>query len=223
MKNSKKILAIIPARGGSKGIPRKNIKFLNGKPLISYTIEAALKSKYLDKILVSTDDKEIAEISEQCGAQVLARPKNLAQDATLMQPVLEHAVLNSNKPDIIILLHPTSPLRTDVHIDKAIDEFFKNNYDSLLSVCHSHAFIWRKKQDEAFAINYDFRKRINRQDQELEYKENGAIYITNYDVLMNKHNILDKKVGLYVMLEKDSIEVDTEFDFWLCENRIKKI
>ena len=137
----KKFLAIIPARGGSKGIPKKNIKSLLGKPLIQYTIESALKSKYLDKIVVSTDDKKIADISEKLGAEIpCLRPKKLARDNTLILPVLQHMVNFLKKkenynPFAIVLLQPTSPLRTVRHIDEAIELFLKKpKADSLVSV-----------------------------------------------------------------------------------------
>ena len=227
MKNSKKILAIIPARGGSKGIPRKNIRLLAGRPLIVHTIEQALKSKYLDKVIVSTDDQEIEEISKKYRAKVVKRPEELAEDSTLMLPVMEHVVsyLENNenyKPDIIVLLQPTSPFRQVQHIDEAIDKFLKENYDSLLSVCPFHEFIWRKKRNTAFSINYDFKKRVNKQDKEPEYRENGAIYISKYDVLIKRHNLLDNEVGLYIMPEENSVNIDTEFDFWLCEQILTK-
>jgi len=220
MKNSKRIIGIIPARGGSKGVIGKNIKLLAGKPLIYYTIAAAKNSQYLDKVIVSTDNDEIAKVSEQYRAEVLKRPQDLARDNTPMFPVIEHVLLQ-NKADIVVLLQPTSPLRTNLHIDEAIDRFFQGNYDSLLSCCSSHAFIWKDNQDSAFALNYDFKKRINRQDKEPEYKENGAIYISKYEVLMQDRHILDRKVGLYVMPKECSLEIDDEFDFKLSEE-IKK-
>lgn len=223
MKNSKKILGLIPARGGSKGVSGKNIKILDGKPLIFYTIEAGLKSRYLDKVVVSTDDEKIARTALRAGAEVLMRPAELAEDKTPMLPVIQHAILQQkDRPDLVVLLQPTSPLRTNVHIDKALDCFFEGGYDSLLSVCPSHAFIWKNGPESAFAVNYDFKKRINRQDKEQEYRENGAIYISKASIISDNNCILDKKVGLYAMPEEFSLEIDTEFDFKLME-KIKKI
>lgn len=231
MKNqakNKNIIAIITARGDSKRIPKKNIKLLAGKPLIAYTIEEALKSEHLNRVIVSTENKEIAEISKKYGAEILKRPKELAQDNTPSQPVLEHAVnylekKENYKPDIIVLLQPNSPFRTFYQINEAIAKFLKGKYNSLLSVYPSSAFIWRVDKGKPTALNYDYKKRVRTQDKEPEYRENGAIYITNYDILMKKHNILDGKLGLYVMPEKNSIDIDTEFDFWLCEQMIKKL
>ena len=222
-----KIIAIIPARGGSKGIPRKNIRVLAGKPLIAYSIEAALKSKYIGKTIVSTEDKEIAEKSREYGAEVIERPRELANDTAPTEPVLEHVVewLKEHEgytPDIVILLQPTSPFRTSEHIDEALDIFLNNDYDSLLSVCPSHAFIWKVREDGAYPINCDFKSRPRRQDKELEYKENGALYIMKYETLISNHNRLGGKIRLYIMPEESSIEIDTEFDFWLCEQIINR-
>jgi N-acylneuraminate cytidylyltransferase len=220
-----KIIAIIPARGGSKGIPRKNIKLLAGKPLIAYSIEAGLKSKYIDRIIVSTEDEEIAEISKKYGAEVIERPMGLATDTAPTEPVLEHVVkwLKEHaeyEPDIVVLLQPTSPLRNSEHIDEALDIFLNGDYDSLLSVCHSSVFVWKMRENGAYPMNYDFKNRPRRQDKEPEYKENGAIYITKYKILMENYNRLGGKIGLYIMPEEYSIEIDTEFDFYLCEQII---
>lgn len=222
MKN-KKIIAIIPARGGSKGIPRKNIKFLAGKPLIAWTIESALKSRNIDRVIVSTDDEKIAGISKRYGAEVIKRPKKLATDRARMIGTIFHvlSVLKKENLDIVVLLQPTSPLRTSLHIDEAIDKFFKEKYDSLLSSCPSHAFIWRVKKGRAAPVNYNFKKRQRRQDINPEYKENGAIYILERKNLIKKQTIPNGKIGLYVMPEENSVEIDTKFDFWLCEVIIK--
>ena len=223
MKN--KILAIIPARGGSKGIPRKNIRLLAGKPLIAYSIEAAVKSRYIDRVIVSTEDEEITEISKKYGAEVIERPMELATDTAPTEPVLEHVVKllkehEDYRTDIIVLLQPTSPLRNSNHIDEALDIFLNNDYDTLLSVCPSHAFIWKIGEAGAYPINYDFKNRPRRQDKEPEYKENGAIYITTYETLMRNQNRLGGKIGLYIMPEECSVEIDTAFDFYLCEHII---
>ena len=222
-----KFIAVIPARGGSKGLPRKNIRLLAGKPLIAYSIEAALKSKYIDRVIVSSEDEEIAEISRRHGAEVVERPMELATDTAPTEPALEHVVkwlkeYEDYKTDIIVLLHPTSPLRTSEHIDEALDIFLNSNYDSLLSVCPSHAFIWKMGEAGVYPINYDFKNRPRRQDKEPEYRENGAIYITKYKILMGNHNILGGKIELYIMPEECSIDIDTEFDLWLCEQLLKR-
>ena len=219
------IIAIIPARGGSKGISGKNIKLLAGKPLIAYSIEAALESKYFDRIILSTDKREIAEVADKFGAEVILRPAELATDTTPTAPVLEHVVRHLEqtekyRTDVVVLLQPTSPLRNSQHINQALDTFFENQCDSLLSVCPSHAFFWRIHENQPSPLNYDFRKRPRRQDRESEYKENGAIYVIKSTMLMMGHSFLGGKIGLYVMPEEYSTEIDSEFDFWLCEKVI---
>ncbi len=218
-------IAIIPARGGSKSIPRKNIRLLAGKPLIAYTIAAALGSNHLARVVLSTDDEEIAGVARSYGAGVIMRPAELATDTSPTIEASQHVVryLSENEgyqADVIALLQPTSPLRNSRHIDEALEMFFRDGYDSLLSVCPSHAFVWRFRENQPYPVNYDFRNRPRRQDSELEYRENGAIYITRQNVLMGEHNHLGGRIGLYVMAEEASPEIDTEYDFWLCEQII---
>lgn len=224
MKN-KKIIAVIPARGGSKGLPRKNIENLAGKPLIAWTIEAALKSKYLDRVIVSTEDGEIASISEKWGAERIKRPKALATDRAKTTDAVFHVlkVLKKEKyeADIIVLLQPTSPLRNAAHIDEAIAEFLEEDCDSLLSVCPSHALIWRINKGGPAPINYNLKKRLQRQDRKPEYKENGAIYIFKKQNFMKEKTIPCGRIGLYIMPVENSFEIDEEFDFWFCETIMK--
>jgi len=224
---NKKIIAIIPARGGSKGIPRKNIKILAGKPLIAWSIEAARKSECFDKVIVSTEDKEIAEISKKYGAEVVERSEELAADASPTGPVLEQVIayLEQNEnynPDVIVLLQPTSPLRFAHHINEAVKTFLEGGYDSLVGVCSSHALIWKIEEDGAVPVNYDFKRRKRRQDTKPEYKENGAIYILKKQNFMEEKTIPCGKVGLYIIPVENSFEIDDEFDFWLCEEIIKR-
>ena len=221
------VVAIIPARGGSTGLSRKNIRLLAGKPLVAYSIEAALKSRYINKVVVSTDDEEIAGISRRYGAEVIERPKELAKDITPTEPVIEHTLEclkedEGYKCDIIILLQPTSPIRNIKHIDEALDLFLNKCYDSLLSVCPSSVFLWRTGETGAYPINYDYKSRPRRQDKEIEYRENGAIYITTYNNFMKSHSRLGGMIGIYIMSEEYSIYIDTAFDFWLCEKLILK-
>jgi len=223
MESNKKILAIIPARGGSKRIPKKNVRFLFGKPLIAYTIEYALKSQLIDKVVVSTDDEEIMKISKDYGAGIIKRPKEIAGDEASVQLAIEHTLdylaENENyKPDAVVLLQPTSPLRNNLHIDEAISKFLEDKYDSLLSVCPFPTFLWKAKDNNAVPVNYDFRNRPRTQDKEPDFKETGAIYVTSCDIITKEHNVLGGKIGLYVISEQDSIDIDSEDDFSLCEN-----
>ncbi len=157
-----KIISIIPARGGSKGIPKKNLKLLNGKPLIAYSIEQSLKSKLIDFTYVSTEDQDIKEVSLSYGAKVIDRPEEFATDKASTESVLLHAseFLN-NDFDIIVLLQPTSPLRLATQIDEAIELLISQKGDSLLSVFENNSFLWAKN---GTSINYDYKNRPRRQD-----------------------------------------------------------
>lgn len=221
MKN--KILAIIPARGGSKGIPRKNIRLLAGKPLIVYSIEAALKSKYIDKVVVSTEDEEIAEIAKLYGAEVVKRPKELARDEVPLDPVIFHAVrIIEDKEgmiyDIVLTIQPTSPLLTTRTIDKAIETMLNGDYDTLISVKDETHLYWTKK-GEKFVPLYTERK--NRQYLAPIYKETGAILISKRRVI-NKNSRIGERVYLFEVPEEESIDIDTYQDWWIAENLLKR-
>lgn len=225
MIKNEKIIVIIPARGGSKGIPGKNIKLLNNEPLITYSIKSAIEAKYVDSVIVSTDSTEIADVSAGCGAEVIKRPLELAQDTTPTEPVLEHVlkVLEQDSgyfPDYVVLLQPTSPIRDKGRIDEAIEKIVDSQADSLLSVCGDYHFYWEIEGNEVKG-KYDFRNRPRRQDRNTWYRENGSIYITKTEILLNQHNRLGGKIELLEMSEEESIEIDTPFEFWMAENILK--
>ena len=223
------VLAIIPARGGSKRIPKKNIRNLAGKPLICYSIEAAKRSKFINKIIVSTDDMEIAKIAGKCGAEVIMRPKSLAQDKTPTIPVLQHAVsfLKENEnysPEIIVLLQPTSPLRNSGDIDITIKKLIDENSDSAETFCEvkEHpASMFRIKNGMAFPID---KKNLKKRTQDLPklYRENGAVYAFKKDLLMKKGTVYGKKHLPVIMPAERSIDIDEEIDFSIAELIMKK-
>jgi CMP-N,N'-diacetyllegionaminic acid synthase len=215
-------LGVIPARGGSKQIPRKNIKLLNGKPLIQYTIEAAQNSR-LDRFIVSTEDEEIKAISESLGAEVMDRPVNLATDAASTADVLMDVVTKiATKPDVVVLLQPTSPLRDGTHINEALDVFEAGEFDSVMSVGTFTSFIWVMGLQCPYPVNYDaFRDRPRRQDVLTQFIENGAIYIFKTKGFLEIQCVLSGKLGFYVMPEETCLEIDTPFQFWMCEQVMK--
>ena len=213
-----KIIAIIPARGGSKGIPRKNIKSLCGKPLIAWTIIQAKNSKYISEVYVSTDDKEIADASKNYDCKVIIRPKNISGDSASTESALLHASEYLEYDyDLMVLLQCTSPLRTTQQIDDAIKLLIDEKSDSLLSGYINDRFFWKDKK----SINYDYKKRPRRQDKEWEFVENGSIYIFKKKVLQEQKNRLGGKISQFVMPKWMSFEIDEPFDFELVEYLMK--
>lgn len=218
------ILGVIPARGRSKSVPRKNIRSLRGKPLLAHTIESALAAETLDRVIVSTDDDKIAGVARKYGAEVpFLRPAELATDTVSLEPVLLHALNyledKENYPvDIIVLLQPTSPLRHADIIDQAVNKLLSTGADSVLTVCRKKDFHGWMGKLNGDRFEPTFKERPRRQDTE-EYSENGAVYATRKATLIKEKNRLGGEVRAIVMNERDSCEIDDEWDFWL----VKKI
>lgn len=228
----KKIVVIIPARGGSKGVPRKNVKLLNGRPLISYAIKAALGSKYADRVIVSSDDKEIGKIAKKYGAEVpFVQPAELATDTAQLKPVLQYAVNfieshNKNKIDIVILIQPTSPSVLSEDVDKAIEHMLKTNTNSCVSVCEIS-----ERPEWMYSINNNLiepfikkpkTKSTRRQDLPQLYRLNGAVYVTRRDVLIKKDRIIDEKSSAIVMPQARSFDINEPLDFIIIESLMNK-
>lgn len=230
MIDNKKILAIIPARGGSKGIPRKNTKLLNGKPLIAYTIEESKKSKYIDEILVSTEDNEIADISIKYGVEIpFLRPMELAKDSTPgIEPII-HAIgwlkEENKKFDYVLCIQCTSPLRTAEQIDEAIEKLVHEGADSIVSICESEVNpYWMKKVDDGklkdFMESTNFYAR--RQDLPTIYRLNGAIYAGKTEIILKNKNWYTENTLPYIMNELSSIDIDNIIDFKFVEFLLKE-
>ena len=214
----KTFLAVIPARGGSKRLPRKNILDLNGKPLIAWSIKAGLKSKYIDKVVVSSDDKEVLDISQDYGADTIKRPDSLASDTATTFDAIKHTIQNVKKYDYIILLQATSPLRDEKHIDGAIELLESKNADAVVSVCEmDHSPLWSNTLDDSLSMKSFLRDGVlNKRSQDLEeyFRLNGAIYICEIDkFLKEKSFFLKDNVFAYKMDRENSIDIDDRYDF----------
>ncbi len=222
MYKNKKFLAIIPARGGSKRLPRKNILNLNGKPLIRWSIEAGLKSKYIDKVVVTSDDAEILGIAESSGVSVINRPVELASDTATTFDAIKHTIDNVNNYDYIVLLQPTSPLRTAQHIDEAIEILFERSADAVVSVCEvDHSPFWSNTLPNNDNMSNFIRDDVlNKRSQDLEvyYRLNGAIYICDVNRLLQEERFLLKEnIFAYKMDKSVSIDIDEEIDLKIAQ------
>lgn len=225
----KKILSIIPARGGSKGILRKNIKKLCGKPLIHYSIKAGLESTHIDRVVVSTEDKEIASVVEKYNAEVIKRPVELAQDDSLAFFTYIHVLdfLKNNEeyyPNIIVILQPTSPLRIVEDVDNAIELFMKIDCDSVIGVTEDNEVYWSFRLKDSF-LDPVFGKEFlskNRQDLPMLYRPNGAIFVTTPQNLLKNRGFHGDKVVPYVMPSDRSVDIDTPVDFELANILMEK-
>jgi len=222
-----KIISIIPARGGSKGIRLKNLKVLCGKPLLDYSINTSLKSKFIKRTFVSSDHIKILNHAQKLGAEIITRPKNISTDKSTTESSIKHCLnhLKSREnytPDVIVLLQNTSPLRTVKHIDGAIRFFLKNSLDSVLSGYKSHNFLWEMKKNKLFPVNYNPYARPMRQTFSNQYVENGAIYITKFSSFCKSQCRISGKIGIYEMPEDNSIDIDTHEDFKLAEKILRK-
>jgi CMP-N-acetylneuraminic acid synthetase/spore coat polysaccharide biosynthesis predicted glycosyltransferase SpsG len=218
------ILVVIPARGGSKGIPRKNLRKLGNLPLIGYSINNALNSKHDLDVYVSSDDDEIQSISEQLGAKLHPRSKELAKDQTTLDPVIfeayEHAKQAEDKEyDIIVTLQPTSPLLSSKSLDNALNRIIESKgIDTIISAVESTHLTW-SKNEEGFYPNYS--KRLNRQQLTPVYKETGGFLITRASII-HENNRIGQNVELFELEGKESIDIDTYEDWNLCEYYLKK-
>ena len=227
---TKKILSIIPARGGSKDLPRKNILDLAGKPLIAWTIEASLNSKYITKTIVSSDDEEILDISEGYGAEIIKRPGYLASDVATSESVVRHALeyLESMGEafDIVILLQPTSPLRNSKDIDSAFETMFDSDSTAVISTCEFDNKILKAfiKNSNGFlkGVSHNKYPFMRRQDLPTTYMQNGAIYIVNVQSFREEKSFLSNKTSGYVMSKDNSIDIDTDQDIRKVDLIMKK-
>ncbi len=219
-------LCVIPARGGSKGVPRKNLRLVAGKPLIVWTIEQALAVRAPLDVVVSTDDEEIAAVAREAGARVpFLRPAELAQDTTTTEPVVRHAIAEVARegvaPGVVMLLQATSPVRLPGTLDRALAEYHASGVDSLVGVVPQAPFLWWAGDPPR--ADYDVDHRPRRQDltpDRLRYRETGSLYVTDRRVYDEHDNRLGGRIGLFVMDEVEGVDIDTELDLALAEQRL---
>jgi CMP-N,N'-diacetyllegionaminic acid synthase len=216
--NSESLLAIIPARGGSKGLPRKNVLPLAGRLLIGWSIEAALSAQNVQRIAVTTDDAEIAEVARGYGVEVVLRPPELATDRALTIDAVEHAILSLRStgdcPDHVVLLQPTSPLRRAAHIDEAATKYFSLLPASLISVVEEEHSVYKSfRMDEtgAYLVPLFGEHNLSQPRQSLPkvYRQNGAIYITPAEALIKSRSFFMNPCLHYEMSSEVSVDIDT--------------
>ena len=226
-----KVVAVIPARGGSKSIPKKNIAMVAGKPLIAYTIEVALQSKYIDRVIVSTDDREIADISKHCGAEVpFMRPAEYATDDATTLSVLQHAIkwLEDNEgyePEVILILEPTSPLRIADDVDGAIKLLADTDCDSVTGLCEVEHNPYRMRTIVEGRVHNFIDSPVayaKRQDLPPVYRHSGTIYITRTRIVKDENRIFgDDNRAFMVPLER-SIDIDGRFELEIADMILRK-
>lgn len=229
MIQEKKILAIIAARGGSKRLPRKNILDLAGKPLLAWSIDAAKNSRYIDRVILSSDDAEIIKVAQEFGCDVpFIRPKELAEDTTRSIDVVTHALRSlEDVYDYVILLQPTSPLRTSQDIDSAIELCLEKEATSVIGICEmEHSPLWSNTLDESMSMeNFLDEKYNNSRSQDLPtyYRVNGAFYMSKVKSVLNEETFFVKE-NIYgsLMSQEHSVDIDTKLDFIVAKAILKE-
>ena len=214
-------IAIIPARGGSKGIPGKNKKIFLEKPLVEHSIDYAKESNFIKKIILTTDDLEIKKIGLSNNITVIDRPKKIAGDEATTESAIEHVISVSkfSKNSVFILLQPTSPLRPKNSLDKMINIFNEKKYDSMLTISPIHPLTWRLKNKKIESM-YNFKNRPRRQEfnqKDFIYDENGSVYIFKSNLFSVENNRLGGNIGYYIFEEEYGKQIDTPLDFKILE------
>lgn len=217
-----KTIAIIPARGGSKGIPRKNLLQLYGKPLVGRTIETAKQSCYIDKVVISTDDLEIANVSKQHGAEIAWRPEDISGDLVSSELALLNTLEQYPNYDELVFLQCTSPLTLPEDINKIVEQRRSTQSDTAFSASESHHFLWKyDKSGNAVGINHDKRVRVMRQEWEKAYYENGAVYAMDVNGFIEHRHRFFGKTTIYVMPTERSLDIDSLNDLLIAETILK--
>lgn len=215
------IVAIILARGGSKGIPKKNLLDFCGKPLVAWSIEHAKNTRSVSSVWVSSDDLKILNVAKQYDAQVIKRPKNLSTDSASAELGYLHAIEHiekEHKIDLVVALQATSPIRESRDLELAIKKFYEGKYDSMFSASPLGDFlIWKKKDNTYRSLNYNYKNRPRRQKFEEQFVENGSFYIFKPKLLKKNKNRLGGKIGISLMEFWKSFELDEKDDIEFCK------
>ena len=221
----KKVVAVVIARGGSKSIPRKNVQEVAGKPLVAWPVDLAKSVSRIDRVIISTDDDEIADIAVQHGAEKLfTRPEELSSDEVSTLPVLRHAVSflekqEQYKADIVLLLYPTAPFLSKKRIEEALDMFESSDCNSVISVVKDWGRFWKGKNDSYVPL-YP-KERLNRQYYEPLLREDGSAYFSRYNVLMHQNKLVDEKnVRFLIMKEGENVDIDNPEDLKEAQRRV---
>lgn len=225
-----KVLGIITARGGSKGVPRKNIAPVAGRPLLSWTADAALRANRLSRVILSTDDEEIAAVGRSCGLEVpFMRPAELAGDATPTLPVLQHAVrFVGDQYDAVCLLQPTNPLRNSALIDGCIELFENSHADSVVTVLpvpheyNPHWVYWRDSAGVLSLVTGESAPVPRRQDLPPAFHREGSVYVTSTSVLMEGNSLYGRRVIGYPLQAADSVNIDSPQDLAFAEEKLAR-
>ena len=225
MFNNNMILVVIPARGGSKGIPRKNLRLLNNKPLISYAIETAKASEYVDDVVVTTEDSQIALIAEKFGASVIRRSEELATDEVSLDPVIHDAMIQKEKQafdeyDIVVTLQPTSPLIKVETLNSAIEKFEDFSLDSVISVVDDRHLSWGyDENNQRYFPNYI--ERVDRNSLPKSFRETGAILASRRNFI-REDSRLGSNIDIIEVSREESVNIETYEDWWIAENHLQK-
>jgi CMP-N-acetylneuraminic acid synthetase/spore coat polysaccharide biosynthesis predicted glycosyltransferase SpsG len=214
-------VAIIPARGGSKGIPRKNVRLLNGKPLIAYVIETAKRAKNIDKVVVSTEDEEIASVSKQYGAEVIMRPPELSTDEVPLDPVIDYTVKRIEENfnvNIVVTIQPTSPLLKTETLEEIINKVQAEDLDTIITAVDDRHLAWNKI-DNQFVPRYT--KRVNRQYLPSEFRETGAVFATKRE-FVTENNRIGNNLSLFEVDKYESVDIDSPLDWWVAEKLLRR-
>lgn len=228
-----RMLCVIPVRGGSKGIPGKNRRLVAGKPLLVWTIEQALAAQPNMDVLVSTDDEPLADIARSAGAEVpWLRPAHLAEDTTATEPVVEHAIASytaeGRRPDAVMLLQVTSPVRLEGTLDRAIEQFVASGVDSMVGAVPQTPFLWQYGADEHDQPRAHFTIGARPRRQELDrtqmfYRETGSLYVTKTEIYEREHNRLGGKIGIFEMDDLEGVDIDTELDLSIADHQLTQL